>query len=110
MKFTLTEWFSDPLVPVITMGNVPCLCWLFTVSVMLDVPDVLTDVGENTAVTREGTPETLKVTVPVKPAWAVIVIGSEPLWPRFTVMTFVAVEIEKSPVPCVFTTRVTVVL
>ena len=103
------EWFSCPLVPVITMGNVPCFCWLFTVSVMLDVPDALTEVGVNTAVTREGWPETLKVTVPVKPAWAVIVIGSEPLWPRFTVMVFVGEEIVKSPVPCAFTTNVTVV-
>jgi len=82
---------------------------LLTVRVRLDVPDPLTEVGAKTAVTREGTPETLKVTVPVKPAWAVIVTGSEPLWPRFTVMMFVADEIEKSPVAGAFTTNVTVV-
>ena len=103
------EWFSAPLVPVITIWNVPCLCWLFTVRIRFDVPAVLTEVGENTPVTREGNPETLKVTVPLNPGCGVIVTGSEPLWPRFTVMVFVADEIEKSPVAGAFTTSVTVV-
>ena len=70
---------------------------------------MFTEVGENTPVTRDGNPETLRLTVPANPAWARIVTGSEPLWPRFTVMVFED-EIEKSPAPCTFTSSVTVVL
>ena len=76
---------------------------------MLEVPDPVTEAGEKVAVSGEGNPETLKLTVPENPAWPVIVIGSEPLWPRFTVKIFEA-EIEKSPVPGAFTSSVTVVL
>ena len=109
MKVTVTEWFVDPLVPVITIWNVPCFCWLFTVRVRFEVPDVLMEVGASTPVTSEGNPETLRFTVPLKPAWAVIVIGSEPLWPRLTVKVF-ADEIVKSPAPFAFTTNVTPVV
>ena len=75
---------------------------------MVVVPDPTTVAGVKVAVSGEGNPETLKLTVPVKPAWAVIVIGSEPVWPRLMVKRFEA-EIEKSPVFGAFTTNVTVV-
>jgi hypothetical protein len=109
VKFTVVEWFSAPLVPVIKIWKVPCFCWLGTVKDMLVFPDPVTVAGAKVAVSGEGNPETLKLTVPENPAWPMIVIGSEPVWPRFTVKIFED-EIEKSPVPCAFTTSVTVVL
>ena len=80
---------------------------MLTVRVRVEFPDVLMEVGENTAVTRDGNPETLRFTVPLKPACAVIVTNTEPLWVRFMVMEFGA-EIVKSPAAGAFTTNVTV--
>ena len=68
MKLTIVEWFADPLMPVIVNWNVPCLCWLLTVKIRFEVPDPVTDVGENVPVTREGNPATLRFTVPENPA------------------------------------------
>ncbi len=53
--------------------RVPVVARLFTVTVRIEVPDPVTDVGLKVAVTREPSPVTLSVTVPENPFTAPIV-------------------------------------
>jgi hypothetical protein len=53
-------------------------------TVILAVPDVVTDVGEKLTEVPVGTPLTLNVTAPVKPFSAVTVIEYAALLPRLT--------------------------
>ena len=56
-----------PLAPVIVIGYVPVGVVALVVTVMVDEPDVVTDVGLKLALAPAGNPLALKVTVPVKP-------------------------------------------
>ena len=56
-----------PLVPVMVNGKLPVGVVLAVVTVMVDEPDVVTDVGVKLAVAPAGSPLTPKVTVPVNP-------------------------------------------
>ena len=51
----------------------PVVARLFTVTVRVEVPDPVTDVGLKVPVTREPSPVTLRLTVPVNPFTAPIV-------------------------------------
>jgi len=51
----------------------PLVARLFTITVSLEVPDPVTVVGLKVAVTREPSPVTLRLTVPVNPFTAPIV-------------------------------------
>lgn len=59
-----------PLVPVIVSV---VLDRLVTLMVRVEVPEPATDVGLKVAVAPRGSPETLKLTVPVKPFCAPMV-------------------------------------
>lgn len=73
IKLVVVEWVSVPLVPVMVSVDVP-LDELFAVLMFkVAVPDVLTEVGLKVAVTRLGTPLTVRFTVPVKPFCAAMV-------------------------------------
>ena len=52
---------------------VPVVALLLTVTVSVDVPDPVTEVGLKVAVTLAGTPLTLRLTVPANPFWPVMV-------------------------------------
>jgi hypothetical protein len=56
-----------PLVPVIVMENVPVGVVLLVVTVIVEEPDVVTDVGLKLALAPAGNPLALRLTVPVKP-------------------------------------------
>ncbi len=62
VKLTVVEWVVVPLVPVMVSVE---LLRLVTLMVRVDVPEPATDVGLNVAVAPRGTPETLRLTVPV---------------------------------------------
>ena len=64
-RVTEAERCRLPLVPVIVNVNVPVLLPAFTV--IVELPDVFTDVGLKLAVAPGGTPLTLNVTVPANP-------------------------------------------
>ena len=63
-----------PLVPVIVKGNVPVGVVLLVVTVIVEEPDVVTDVGLKLAPAPAGNPLALKVTVPVNPPDGVTVM------------------------------------
>jgi len=52
---------------VIVNVRVPVVAFLLTVTVSVEVPDPVTDVGLKVAVTLAGTPDTLRFTVPANP-------------------------------------------
>ena len=56
-----------PLVPVIVMENVPVGVVLLVLTVIVEEPDVVTDVGLKLALAPVGNPLALRLTVPVKP-------------------------------------------
>jgi hypothetical protein len=56
-----------PLVPVIVIENVPVGVVLLVVTVIVEEPDVVTDVGLKPALAPAGNPLALRLTVPVKP-------------------------------------------
>lgn len=70
VKLTVVEWVSVPLVPVMVSDE---LLRLVTLMVRVEVPEPATDAGLNVAVAPRGTPETLRLTVPVKPFCAPMV-------------------------------------
>ncbi len=64
---TVAVWTSEPLVPVIVSVGLPVGVLLVVVTVSVEDPDPLTDVGENDAVAPLGRPLALRLTVPVNP-------------------------------------------
>jgi len=73
VRVAVVEWFKLPLTPVMVMVRAPLLALRAAVTVSVEVPDPVTDVGLKVAVTREPSPLTLRLTVPVKPFTAPIV-------------------------------------
>src|SRR6266568_1056502 len=70
--FTVAVWLVLPLVPVMVRVEVPdaeLLVLMFSV----ELPEPLTEVGFNVAVTPAGAPLTLNPTVPLKPFSALTV-------------------------------------
>ena len=53
--------------PVIVNVRVPVVALLFTVTVKVDVPDPVTEVGLKVPVTLDPSPVTLRLTVPANP-------------------------------------------
>ena len=53
--------------------RLPTDAFLFTVTVRVDVPEPVTDVGLKLALTRDPNPLTLRLTVPVNPFTALTV-------------------------------------
>jgi hypothetical protein len=66
-------WTRLPLVPVIANVYVPVGVVVAVVTVSVDVPEPLTEVGLNVPVAPVGKPVTLNVTVPLKPPVAATV-------------------------------------
>ena len=75
------------LVPVMVAVNVPGAAVWLAVKVSVRVPVALTEAGLNAAVTPDGCPEALRLTVPVKPLMpvTVTVVLPEPPGARVTV-------------------------
>lgn len=74
-----------------------------TVRVSVVEPEPLTDPGLKLAVVAAGTPEMLKVTVPVNPFAGVTVIKSVPAVPCWTMSCDAAALSEKSALATAFT-------
>jgi hypothetical protein len=87
-----------PPVPVITSEYVPVAVLLLVLTVNVDVPEPLTELGEKPLLVREGSPLTLNVTVELKPPEAVTFTVYLTDDPRCTVWDVGVTEIEKSPV------------
>ena len=68
VKPTVVECEVAPLDPVIVTVNVPCGAWGFGEIFRVDVPEPTTDDGLKLAFIFFGSPDTLRVTVPEKPA------------------------------------------
>jgi len=91
------------------MVRAPLLALRAAVTESVEVPDPVTDVGLKVAVTREPSPLTVKLTVPVNPFTAPMVTVYCPVLPRATLRLAGETEIVKSGTPPTgFTTRVTV--
>lgn len=67
ISVTVVEWTRLPLVPVMVRVNIPLGVDLLVLTVRVDVPEPVTEVGLNVPVARRGSPLTLKLTVPVNP-------------------------------------------
>ena len=72
-RVNVVECLKLPLVPVMVKVRVPRVALLLTCTLSVDVPDRVTELGLNVAVTREPCPLTLKLTVPVNPFTAPMV-------------------------------------
>jgi len=72
-RVAVPDALSDPLVPFTVIVELPVAVVEPTVTVMVEVPDPETVVGENAAVAPVGNPLAAKVTVPVNPFTAVTV-------------------------------------
>lgn len=59
--------------PVIVSVRFPVLARLLTVTVKVEVPEPVTEVGLKLVVTRDPCPLTLRLTAPANPFWPVIV-------------------------------------
>ena len=66
-RVTVAAWLRVPLVPVIVRVELPVGVVLAVVTVMVEEPEVVTDVGLKLALAPAGNPEALKLTVPVNP-------------------------------------------
>ncbi len=64
---TVVEWVVVPLVPLMVSVTGFFGALLAAVIVKVEVPDVVMDAGLKVAVTRLGTPLTVRFTVPVNP-------------------------------------------
>ena len=73
-KVTCVVCTVAPLVPVTVNGNVPRGVDGDVFTVIVDVPDPVTEAGVKVAVAPVGRPVTLNATAPLKPPFAVIVI------------------------------------
>ena len=67
VRFTVVEWLKEPLAPVMVRTEVPVGVFRLAVTVMVEEPDPVTEVGLKLALAREGNPLTLKLTVPPNP-------------------------------------------
>ena len=66
-RVTDAEWLRPPFTPVTVSVKVPAgVDWL-VLTVSVDEPELLIDAGLKTPVAPAGNPETLNVTVPLKP-------------------------------------------
>jgi hypothetical protein len=74
MKVTVLLCVKLPLVPMTVKVLVPAGVLVVVVTVNVDVPEVLTEVGLKLPPAPLGKPVTLKVTVPANPFKALIVI------------------------------------
>ena len=91
-------WTLLPLVPVMVSVEVPPATVAGTVTVNVEVPDPVTDVGLNAAVALVGNPLTVKAVAPVRPAVAVTVTVNVPVPPATTVRVVGEDDSEKSGV------------
>ena len=66
VRVAVVEWLRLPLTPVMVMVRAPLLALRAACTVSVEVPDPVTDVGLKVPVTREPSPLTLRLTVPVK--------------------------------------------
>jgi len=73
VRVTVTACVSEPLVPVMVIVELPAGVELPVLMVSVDVPDVLTEAGENVAFAPAGKPLAVKPTEPVNPFCAPIV-------------------------------------
>ena len=73
LRINVAECLKLPLVPVMVKVRVPRVALLLTCTLSVDVPDPVTELGLNVAVTREPCPLTLKLTVAVNPFTAPMV-------------------------------------
>ena len=85
-----------PLVPVMVRVDVPPATVAGTVTVSVEVPEPVTEVGLNAAVAFVGNPVTVKAVAPVRPAVAVTVTVNVPLPAATTVRVVGEDESEKS--------------
>ena len=76
MSVTVWVWRKDPLVAVIVKVPVPVEVCFAVLTVRVEVPafDTATGFGLKPALEREGSPDTLSETEPVKPPDGVIVM------------------------------------
>jgi hypothetical protein len=70
---TAAVCLRDPLVPVIVRVNVPVGVVLAVVTVIVEEPEPVTEVGLKVALAPDGSPLALKVTAPANPFTAAIV-------------------------------------
>ena len=109
VSVNVVEWLKLPLVPVMVKVRVPNAALRPTVTVRVELPEPVMDVGLKLVLTRDPWPLTLKFTVPAKPFSPVTVTVDVPLVLRGTVMLVGESEIEKSGLGAGLTTSVTVV-
>ena len=70
---TFVLWLRVPLVPVIVIGKLPMSALLAVVTVSVDVPPPVTDVGLRAPDAPLWNPVAVRLTTPPKPFWAVTV-------------------------------------
>ena len=109
VSVNVVEWLKLPLVPVMVKVRVPSVALRPTVTVRVELPEPVMDVGLKLVLTRDPWPLTLRFTVPAKPFSPVTVTVDVPLVPRDKVMLVGESEIEKSGLGAGLTTSVTVV-
>jgi hypothetical protein len=73
VKVTVAVCVSEPLVPVMVIVELPVGVELPVVMLSVELPDVLTEAGENEAFAPAGKPLAVKPTDPVNPFCAPIV-------------------------------------
>jgi hypothetical protein len=95
-RLEVAECVRLPLVPVIVSVEVPAGVVPVVVTVIVEVPLVVTVAGEKLALAPMGKPPALSVTVPVNPFSAPIVTVYVVEFPGFTVWEAGAAETEKS--------------
>jgi hypothetical protein len=99
------------LVPVTVMLKpAPVLALEATLTVIVDDPPVVTDVGLKLTVTPDGCPLALRLTVCGDPLITAVLIVDEPLRPRLIERLVGLAEIEKSDSGAAVTVRFTVVV
>ena len=98
-----------PFAPVIVIVRVPVVARRFTVTVIVDVPPPLTELGLNETVTRLPSPEADRETAPVNPPVGVTVIVECPELPRL-IVSEVGDALSEYPGVVPVTVRVTVVV
>src|SRR5580700_11210764 len=93
---TVAVCVSEPLVPVIVKVGLPVGVLLVVVTVSVEVPDPLTDEGENDGVAPLGSPLALRLTAPLNPLIAPTFTVYVVLLPAFTVCVLGVTDIVKS--------------
>src|SRR5580700_8268457 len=105
---TVAVCVSEPLVPVIVKVALPVGVLLVVVTVSVEVPDPLTDEGENDGVAPLGSPLALRLTAPLNPLMAPTFTVYVAVPPGFTENELGAAETEKSGGPVTFSVTVAV--